>query len=97
MEFSEYDEGFRLGTFDKCNGRDAPRVEEDGSIFATGYYDAWASNEAQINEPTEEAQADAAYNAGKRYALEDAETRRHAAAVFGDFEDNWWDGFDENR
>lgn len=92
-EFSEYDHGYRLGTFDKCNGRTAPRIEETGDIFSTGYYDAWDGNEAKINEPTEEELAEAANEAGRAMARKLSPGIREGSANHGDFSEEFWDGF----
>ncbi len=96
-DFDEYDVGFRLGTFDRCNGRDFPRVEEDGSIFAGGYYDAWASNDNQIGTETDDERADRlgeeAWKAGEALAAEINPQVKAAANKLGDFSDSFWDGF----
>lgn len=49
-----YDNGWRQGTFDKCNGR--PRKTFEGCevtiynvIYIDGYNDAYNSNEVRIN------------------------------------------------
>jgi hypothetical protein len=49
MEFSDYDDGFRRGVFDKCNG--LPRKvmpDEFHTIWDSGYCDGWDGNEVQI-------------------------------------------------
>ena len=92
-EFSEYDHGFRLGTFDKCNGRTAPRVEESGDIFSTGYYDGWLGNEAKIDEPTEQQLMDAAFEAGQAYANEVRPILTKKANHYNDYSDYFYDGF----
>lgn len=95
--FLNYDAGFRCGTFDKCNGRPCAIADNGGEgIWEGGYLDGWNGNEAKINEPTEEELAERAYEAGSKYAREDAEARRHAAMVHGDLSDQWWDGFYDN-
>ncbi len=96
-DFDEYDVGFRLGTFDRCNGRDFPRVEEDGSIFAGGYYDAWASNDNQIGTETDDERTDRlnaeAYAAGQDFSAGITEQVNAAADKFPDFAESFWDGF----
>lgn len=52
-EFDGYDAGWRLGTFDKCNGKprmnadDFPASEFNTGFFA-GYDDAYNANERRI-------------------------------------------------
>jgi hypothetical protein len=51
-EFVGYDAGWRLGTFDKCNGRgemslDFPKTPFNVG-FTEGYIDAYSTNERRI-------------------------------------------------
>ena len=49
-----YDWGFRVGTFDKCNGRperDFGGIDLDDDYnhgYANGYVDGWVTNEVRI-------------------------------------------------
>lgn len=42
--FEDYDNGFRCGVFDKCNGS-LKRTLTDGCIWDDGYSDGWDGNE----------------------------------------------------
>ncbi len=53
MDFNEYDGGYRLGTFDKCNGRSPRFVRGDVDIFTDAYFDGYDGNENQLAGPNE--------------------------------------------
>lgn len=48
-KFLDYDNGFRAGTFDKCNGRScAVALDSDMAIWDDGYLDGWNNNTVRI-------------------------------------------------
>lgn len=49
-EFSDYDNGFRAGTFDKCNGVVAMFERDDTDIWVCGYFDGYDGNEVLIEQ-----------------------------------------------
>lgn len=97
MEFTDYDIGWRHGTFDKCNGVQATFGPDETDPWTCGYFDAYNSNENRIIVETEDEKidrlVDEAFAAGQEFADEIRPDFDARANIHGDFSDSFWDGF----
>ena len=53
-DFADYDHFYRLGVFDRCNGKSALYNRDPDDIAVCAYFDAYDGNEVAIEQPTEE-------------------------------------------
>jgi hypothetical protein len=102
MDDLDYDNGWRHGTFDKCNGATPDFGRDESDPWVCGYFDAYDSNDVQIENGETELQrlAIEASDAGETFAnktirpLIDAEIAR--LGYEGEQREYFWEGiFDQ--
>lgn len=102
MEFSDYDDGFRRGVFDRCNGRPCLiKSPGDGSLWDSGYLDGWNGNEQRIDPNAVEGESEddrldrlgqAAYDAGQTLVPAVHKMVEELAKQHPTFEQDIWQG-----
>lgn len=102
-DFNAYDHGFRLGTFDRCNGRTNRLLNgiDEADLFESGYADGFATNENQF--PPEKSPDDRyneAYDLGaERARCLEAELEWEAKRLYPDDKESykgWLNGVWDN-
>lgn len=99
MEFSDYDIGWRHGTFDKCNGVATTFGPDEADPWTCGYFDAYNTNENRMVIETDQERDDRleqeAYDAGRAMGREFRKELIEKSTNFSDNEflqDTFWNG-----